>query len=137
VVDDGGYAHEQGVEDEDAEEDSGLEAPEPHWDLYDYTGEGEAEGSWGHQGGAEQEGGYVFPAPSGEWPSAGSVSHDEAVGFALHAQYWAGYWMGVACASGGAGASRPPPPAVPGGRNGYAAANGNGGFRRPKRALKR
>lgn len=66
--------------------------------------EGEEEEGWqGYDGygDAVEEAGHVFPPPSGEWPGAASVGRDEAIGYALHAQYWAGYWMGVAHGAGG------------------------------------
>lgn len=77
---------------EDAEEEEdGDENQDGEWQGYD--GYGEAD-----------EVGQVFPTPAGQWPGArgsgSGVDRDEAIGYALHAQYWAGYWMGIAHASG-------------------------------------
>lgn len=79
-------------------------------------GEGneEEEGWQGYDGlGAEQHSdagqrGTVFPPPSGEWPGGTGVGRDEAVGYALHAQYWAGYWMGIAHGASSSAAAGPP-----------------------------
>ncbi|GMK54134.1 hypothetical protein CspeluHIS016_0107200 [Cutaneotrichosporon spelunceum] len=62
--------------------------------------EDEDEEEWqGRNGyGQADEAGHVFPAPAGQWPSGTAVGRDEAIGYALHAQYWAGFWMGIAAA---------------------------------------
>ncbi|EJT50158.1 hypothetical protein A1Q1_00625 [Trichosporon asahii var. asahii CBS 2479] len=39
--------------------------------------------------------GLAYPPPRGHW-DASPVSRETALGYALNAQYWAGYWMGVA-----------------------------------------
>ncbi|CAK9784643.1 hypothetical protein CC85DRAFT_325940 [Cutaneotrichosporon oleaginosum] len=82
-------AEAEGEEEEDGDEDYDEDRDE--WQGYD-----------GH--GADEVG-QVFPAPAGQWPSGSSVGRDEAIGYALHAQYWAGYWMGIAAAGGAAGAN--------------------------------
>jgi hypothetical protein len=74
-------------------EEEEEEAGEEEWQGYD--------GEYEHGAEADaEEVGQVFPAPAGQWPGGGSVGRDEAIGYALHAQYWAGYWMGIAAASG-------------------------------------
>ncbi|KAK8866148.1 hypothetical protein IAR55_001299 [Kwoniella newhampshirensis] len=40
------------------------------------------------------------PGPSIATQAMGNTSRDEALGYAMTAQYWAGYWMGVAQARG-------------------------------------
>ncbi|BEJ16946.1 hypothetical protein CspHIS471_0603470 [Cutaneotrichosporon sp. HIS471] len=70
--------NEEEIEDDD--EGNGDE-----WQGYD--GYGEAD-----------DAGHVFPAPARQWPGGNPVGRDEAIGYALHAQYWAGYWMGIAAA---------------------------------------
>ncbi|KAK4687676.1 hypothetical protein P7C73_g2445, partial [Tremellales sp. Uapishka_1] len=37
----------------------------------------------------------IYPTPSSSWAGA-AASRDDALTYALNAQYWAGYWMGVA-----------------------------------------
>lgn len=95
-----------GPEDDEGEGDEDEEGYD-QWQGYD--GEGD---EWGAPEYSEQDDAYVFPPPQGAWGAAAG-SRDEAIGYALHAQYWAGYWMGVARASGaGPGPSQQQRPAA-------------------------
>ncbi|TXT10634.1 hypothetical protein VHUM_02139 [Vanrija humicola] len=84
----------------DEGDNEGAEGADDDEDGYDvqwqgYDGDGDWDGEY-----AEQDDAYIFPPPQGAWGAA-ATSRDEAIGYALHAQYWAGYWMGVARASAG------------------------------------
>ncbi|WOO82380.1 uncharacterized protein LOC62_04G005870 [Vanrija pseudolonga] len=85
-----------GPEDGEGEGEGEEDEDEGYGQWQGYDGEGD---EWGAPEYADQDDAYVFPPPQGAWGAAAG-SRDEAIGYALHAQYWAGYWMGVARASG-------------------------------------
>ncbi len=71
------------------------------------NGHPEANGHYDHADGYDQPNGVSGTSPSSSQPTAnpqvnfgvrstGDVSADDALGFAMTAQFWAGYWMGVA-----------------------------------------
>ncbi|WVQ92384.1 hypothetical protein IAS59_006193 [Cryptococcus gattii] len=86
--------------DEQAAEDAEWGDVEEYWDEEDE--EDEEEGDWETEDYTyPRQAGPVQPqsapaAPAyGVYPAAG-ISRDEALGHAMTAQYWAGYWMGIA-----------------------------------------
>lgn len=78
-------------EGQEEEEENGVEEPDLPWEL-EVPEEDEGEVEVGANGDEAQ----VLPPPAASWPGSAAVSHDEALGYAMHAQYWAGYWMGMA-----------------------------------------
>lgn len=98
----------------DAEEPAAEEAPEGEAEANDEE-EGGYDDQWPGYEGAEPEweqpetalvvpqaeaapavdAGLAYPPPRGHW-DASPVSRETALSYALNAQYWAGYWMGVA-----------------------------------------
>ncbi|KAL1408843.1 hypothetical protein Q8F55_005657 [Vanrija albida] len=90
-----------GAQEEEGEDEGGDEGEEggyEQWQGYDGEGDWPVHEFEGDPD-ADPDAGYVFPPPAGAWASGGATGRDEAIGYALHAQYWAGYWMGVARAS--------------------------------------
>lgn len=91
--------------DEDMDADDKEEEQEPEEAVE------EVEDQWPGYEGAEQEweepepsaleaaptadAGLAYPPPRGHWDNS-AVTRETALGYALNAQYWAGYWMGVA-----------------------------------------
>ncbi|OXM76123.1 hypothetical protein C364_06227 [Cryptococcus neoformans Bt63] len=84
-------ADEQAVEDAewgDVEENWDEEDEEEEdWEVEDYT--------YPRQAGPLQPQPALAAPAYGVYPAAG-ISRDEALGHAMTAQYWAGYWMGIA-----------------------------------------
>ncbi|XAO27143.1 hypothetical protein I312_105985 [Cryptococcus bacillisporus CA1280] len=83
--------------DEQAAEDAEWGDVEENWDEED-----EEEGDWETEDYTyPRQAGPVQPQPApaapayGVYPAA-DISRDEALGHAMTAQYWAGYWMGIA-----------------------------------------
>ncbi|WVR06087.1 hypothetical protein IAU60_003115 [Kwoniella sp. DSM 27419] len=115
----GSFADAVGAEDAEEEEDYDEEAEwgEADWQVEDYypdheddpAGEDEDEGGHNHPMDASY-GGYGPGLPGVGVQPAQHVSREEAIGYAMSAQYWAGYWMGVAQAR--AQAPQPTAPAT-------------------------
>ncbi|WVQ77106.1 hypothetical protein IAR50_006789 [Cryptococcus sp. DSM 104548] len=92
-----------GTEDEEMAKRAEEDAEDAEWGYVEEDWE-EEEGDWEEGDGEGWE--NVAQAPQappayGVQPAEG-VSREEALGHAMTAQYWAGYWMGVAQAKGGA-----------------------------------
>ncbi|ODO05839.1 hypothetical protein I350_04900 [Cryptococcus amylolentus CBS 6273] len=91
-----------GTEDADAKR-AEEDAEDAEWGYVEEDWE-EEEGDWEGDG-QEWEGEAAQGAPQAPpaygVQSADGVSREEALGHAMTAQYWAGYWMGVAQAKGG------------------------------------
>ncbi|KAL7420826.1 hypothetical protein Q5752_004779 [Cryptotrichosporon argae] len=88
----------------------GGEGGAEHWQGYDGFGLDYAQGgAWGDE--AAQQG--VFPPPQAAWPVPAQVEEDEALGYAMNAQYWAGYWMGLVRGRREEGIVGPPGSVVP------------------------
>ncbi|WVQ82485.1 hypothetical protein IAT38_004614 [Cryptococcus sp. DSM 104549] len=86
-----GLGLEGGDEDEEWQEE--LEGEAGDWQVEDYPAQAPAP--------YPQAGAAAGPA-YGVYPPAG-ITHEAALGHAMTAQYWAGYWMGVAQATQHAG----------------------------------
>lgn len=86
----------------DEEEWPGYEGGEQEWEQPDTTANGAVP-----QAEPPADAGLAYPPPRGHWDSA-PVSRETALGYALNAQYWAGYWMGVARYAPAEEAQEPP-----------------------------
>lgn len=78
--------------DEVEEEEEGAEEL---WPGYEGAEQEWEEPEHAVQNTAPADAGLAYPPPRGHWDSS-PVDRETALGYALNAQYWAGYWMGVA-----------------------------------------
>lgn len=87
-----------------AEEGAGEEAEDEGYDEQPWPGYEGTDQEWEQPETAvaapqadapSADAGLAYPPPRGHW-DASPVSRETALGYALNAQYWAGYWMGVA-----------------------------------------
>ncbi|WWC58828.1 uncharacterized protein I303_101372 [Kwoniella dejecticola CBS 10117] len=112
--DDSSEAEEEEEEEEEEEYDDDAE-----WDLHDYSrtrnrnpDQGYSQNHNTGNGGYSQGNGYDQLFPSlGVYPPGG-INREEALGYAITAQYWAGYWMGVAQSSSSSASTSSPRSAV-------------------------
>nr|XP_031858063.1 uncharacterized protein CI109_006505 [Kwoniella shandongensis]KAA5525135.1 hypothetical protein CI109_006505 [Kwoniella shandongensis] len=94
----------EGYEEEDpnwGQEDEEDEDEDDGWDIEDYTyPQGEQTSTANASGAAAAVGAGSGVGPSLSVQPSSNVSRDDALGYAMTAQYWAGYWMGIAQARG-------------------------------------